>query len=141
MKGLDTNVLVRYLTQDDSKQSKLVENEIEKAISSGEKLMIQPIVICELVWVLESAYDYHKSEIFTVLDQIMRTAQFEIIDKDTIWRALNDFYESKGDFADYCIGRANERSGTMITMTCPASLMKRRTLSQARSNRPLRVGR
>ena len=104
MKGLDTNVLVRYLTQDDSKQSKLVENEIEKAISSGEKLMIQPIVICELVWVLESAYDYHKSEIFTVLDQIMRTAQFEIIDKDTIWRALTDFYESKGDFADYYIG-------------------------------------
>ena len=117
MKGLDTNVLVRYLTQDDSKQSKLVENEIEKAISSGEKLMIQPIVICELVWVLESAYDYHKSEIFTVLDQIMRTAQFEIIDKDTIWRALTDFYESKGDFADYYIGRANKRSGAIITLT------------------------
>ncbi|MBW2429282.1 MAG: type II toxin-antitoxin system VapC family toxin [Deltaproteobacteria bacterium] len=117
MKGLDTNVLVRYLTQDDRKQSKLVEKEIEKVISSGEKLMIQPIVICELVWVLESAYDYHKSEIFAVLDQIMRTAQFEIIDKDTIWRALTDLYESKGDFADYYIGRANKRSGAIITLT------------------------
>jgi predicted nucleic-acid-binding protein len=117
MKGLDTNVLVRYLTQDDRKQSKLAEKEIEKALSSGEKLMIQPIVICELVWVLESAYDYHKSEILTVLDQIMRTAQFEIIDKDAVWRALNDFYESKGDFADYYIGRANKSSGAIITLT------------------------
>jgi predicted nucleic-acid-binding protein len=117
MKGLDTNILVRYLTQDDRKQSKLAEKEIEKAISSGEKLMVQPIVICELVWVLESAYDYRKSEILTVLDQIMRTAQFEISDKDTVWRALNDFYESKGDFADYYIGRAHKRSGAMITLT------------------------
>jgi predicted nucleic-acid-binding protein len=117
MKGLDTNVLVRYLTQDERRQSKVAEKEIEKAISRGEKLMIQPLVICELVWVLESAYNYGKPEIIAVLDQIMRTAQFEIIDKDTIWRALNDFYESKGDFADYYIGRANERSGATITLT------------------------
>jgi predicted nucleic-acid-binding protein len=117
MKGLDTNVLVRYLTQDDRRQSKLAEKEIEKAISRGEKLMIQPIVICELAWVLESAYNYGKPEIIAVLDQIMRTAQFEISDKDTIWPALNDFYKSKGDFADYFIGRANKISGAMITLT------------------------
>jgi predicted nucleic-acid-binding protein len=47
----------------------------------------------------------------------MRTAQFEIIDKDTIWHALNDFNESKRDFADYYIGRANKRSGAVITLT------------------------
>lgn len=124
MKGLDTNVLVRYLTQDDLKQSKLAEKNIEQAVSQGEKLVIQPVVLCELVWVLESAYKYKKQIIVPVLDQILRTAQFEIIDKDIIRRALTDFSESQGAFADYYIGRANERSGVQITLTFDKSLKK-----------------
>ena len=122
MKGLDTNVLVRYLTQDDPKQSRLAEKEIEGAVAEGEKLVIQPVVICELIWVLESAYEYPKSEILPVLDQIMRPAQFEIIDKDSVWGALNDFAANKGDFSDYYIGHANKRNGATITLTFDRSL-------------------
>jgi predicted nucleic-acid-binding protein len=124
MKGLDTNVLVRYLTQDDLKQSKLAEQKIEEAVSQGEKLVIQPVVLCELVWVLESAYGYKKAITVPVLDQILRTAQFEIIDKDIIRRALADFTENQGDFADYYISRANERSGAPLTLTFDKSLKK-----------------
>jgi predicted nucleic-acid-binding protein len=122
MKGLDTNVLVRYITQDEPGQAKLATREIETAASEGERLIIQPMVLCELIWVLESAYNYTKAEIIPVLDLIMRTAQFEIIDKDTVWQSLNDYNKGKGDFSDYYIGRANAKGGAAMTLTFDKSL-------------------
>jgi predicted nucleic-acid-binding protein len=72
--------------------------------------------------VLESAYGYAQSDIVPVIDQILRTARFEIADKDIIRRALEDFAEGRADFADYLIGRANERDGAHTTLTFDASL-------------------
>lgn len=117
MTGLDTNILVRYLTQDDPHQSKKASMMIEDAATKGEKLLIHPVVLCELVWVLETAYDYGRSEVATTLDRILRTAQFEVSDKDTVWRAWADYRSGKGDFADYLIGRTNGQLGATHTVT------------------------
>jgi predicted nucleic-acid-binding protein len=122
MVGLDTNVLVRYITQDDPRQSKMAERAIEKAVAGGAKVLVQPIVLCELVWVLESAYRYGKSEIIAVIEQVMRTVQFEIAEKDVIWKALEDFLGGAADFSDYLISRANERAGAQTTLTFDRSL-------------------
>ena len=122
MIGLDTNVLIRYITQDDKAQALKAEKEIEKADLQNEKLLIQPVVICELIWVLESAYGFTKSEILPVIDQTLRTAQFSIIDKDACWKALGDYAEKKGDFADYYIGRSNQNNRAKITLTFDKSL-------------------
>ncbi|MHB8764461.1 MAG: PIN domain-containing protein [Deferrisomatales bacterium] len=62
MKGLDTNVLVRYLVQDDPAQSKQADDIVEGAAAAGEKLFLGAIVLCELVWVLESAYGVGRGE-------------------------------------------------------------------------------
>ncbi len=59
MKGLDTNVLVRYLTQDEPDQAARAARFIEKA-SANDRLLINGVVLCELEWVLESAYDSRK---------------------------------------------------------------------------------
>jgi predicted nucleic-acid-binding protein len=117
MKGLDTNVLVRYLTQDDTKQAKAAEKEIEEARAEGEKLLIQPLVLCELVWVLESAYKIPKPEIVGALERVLRTAQFEIAGKDTVWEAFSAYREGRADFSDYYLGRANTRAGVSTTLT------------------------
>ena len=122
MKGLDTNVLVRYLTQDDPKQSALATREIEGAAARGEKFLLQPLVLCELVWVLESAYHLPKADILKVLERILRTAQFELVDKEVLWLALNDYRPGKGDFSDYCLGRANQKDGAETTFTFDAAL-------------------
>ena len=122
MVGLDTNVLVRYITQDDPRQAKMAERAIEKAVAGGAKVLIQPIVLCELIWVLESAYRYGKSEIIAMIEQVMRTVQFEIAEKDVIWKALEDFSGGSADFSDYLIGRANERAGAQTTLTFDRSL-------------------
>jgi len=98
------------------------ERAIEKAVAGGVKVLIQPIILCELVWVLESAYGYGKSEIIAVFEQVMRTAQFEIAEKDEIWKAFEDFSEGSADFSDYLIGRANERAGAQTTLTFDKSL-------------------
>ena len=117
MTGLDTNVLIRYLTHDDPDQSKKASTIIEEAATKGEKLLIHPVVLCELVWVLETAYDYGRSEVAATLDRILRTAQFEISDKETVWSAWADYRSGKADFADYLIGRANGRLGAAHTVT------------------------
>jgi predicted nucleic-acid-binding protein len=120
--GLDTNVLVRYLTQDDPGQAALATAEVERVAAEGEKLLIQPLVLCELVWVLETAYGFGKMELLGILDQIVRTKQFEIVDKDIVWLALAEYRDGKGDFSDYYLGRANDREGAEITFTFDKSL-------------------
>lgn len=122
MIGLDANVIIRYVTQDEPRQAKIAERAIEQAVSRGEKLWVQPIILCELVWVLEGAYGYQKNAIIPVLEQILRTARFEIVDKDIVRRALDEFKEDGADFADYLIGRANERDGVQTTLTFDKSL-------------------
>jgi predicted nucleic-acid-binding protein len=126
MKGLDTNVLVRYLTQDDPRQARIATSEIEGAAKRDEKLLIRPLVLCELVWVLESAYGFGKAEIVHVLDLMMRTAQFEISEKETIWLALDEYHRGKGDFSDYYLGIANEDDGAEVTLTFDKGLKESR---------------
>jgi predicted nucleic-acid-binding protein len=122
MKGLDTNVLVRYLTQDDPKQAAVAAKEIDGAATRGEKILLHPLVLCELVWVLESAYGFDKPEILKVLERILRTAQFELLEKDILWLALTDYRRGKGDFSDYYLGRANEKGGAKNTLTFDMAL-------------------
>jgi len=120
--GLDTNVLVRYLTQDDPRQAAVATRQIEAAAAKGEKMLIQPLVLCELVWVLDSAYGFGKAEILPVLERILRTAQFEIAEKDTVWQALGDCRRGKGDFSDYYLARANHRAGAAVTLSFDTAL-------------------
>ena len=122
MIGLDTNILVRYLAQDDPDQSKKAAHEIEKGLSAGEMFFIADIVMCELVWVLETAYGYDRQEIGPVLERILRTKQFQFENKDLMWQSLADYRSKKGDFADHLIGRAGHKAGCHETITFDTGL-------------------
>src|SRR4030042_3592638 len=117
MKGMDTNVLVRYLVRDDKEQAAKASAYIQKVIASGEDCFINHIVLCELIWVLESAYGYKKREITTVLEKILMTKQFEIELKDTVRQAVNEYASGNGDLADYLTGMINHLNGCDITAT------------------------
>jgi len=117
MVGLDTNVLVRYLTQDDPAQAKAADDLVERAESGGEALFINGVVLCELVWVLDSCYGLSSVQILDVLEKVMRTRQFEIDGKDVVWLALDDYREGSADFADCLIGRTNLSRGCALTYT------------------------
>ena len=117
MIGLDTNILVRYLTQDHPAQSAAAAREIEKAARNAVKMIVSPIVFCELVWVLESAYGYERAEVAGVLDRILRTSELEIVGKDLLWPALEAYRSGPGDFADYYIGRCHHHAGAEHTLS------------------------
>lgn len=122
MKGLDTNVLVRYLVQDDPAQSSHASRYIERHCTADDRCLINDIVLCELVWVLESAYGYPKETIAGVLEKLLMTSGFEIADKNTAWAALNDYRAKNADFADCLIGRINHALGCTETVTFDKAL-------------------
>lgn len=122
MIGLDTNILVRYLTQDDPDQSRKANVEIEKGLSAGHVFFIADIVMCELVWVLETAYGYDRREIAPILENILRTKQFQFENKSLLWKSLADYRNKKGDFADHLIGQAGQKEGCSKTLTFDAGL-------------------
>jgi predicted nucleic-acid-binding protein len=117
MIGLDTNLLVRYLTQDDAAQAKQAARIIDAAIEADEDLYLNHIVVCELTWVLSRAYGYAKDELLGVLEKILAAGQFAFEDKDSLWRALEAFRSSSADFADGLIGVKNSTAGCRTTVT------------------------
>lgn len=117
MIGVDTNVLVRYLTRDDPAQYEKAAAFIETATDRREQLVVNTVVLCELEWVLGSAYNYSRAEIARAIEQILATAQFEVERLDEARKALADFRTTKSDFSDALIGRINRSLGAEHTMT------------------------
>ena len=117
MIGLDTNVLVRYLTHDDAAQYAKAAAFIDAAANRNERFVVNTAVLCELVWVLGTAYDYSRDDIASALEQIFATAEFEIERLDDARRALRDFRATKADFSDALIGRINQSLGAEHTVT------------------------
>ncbi|WP_231555820.1 PIN domain-containing protein [Rickettsia hoogstraalii] len=76
MIGIDTNILIRYLTGDYKVQSIKAIELIEKYSGKENSIFINNIVICELVWVLERGYKYSKEQIISVLKEIFSTVEF-----------------------------------------------------------------
>jgi predicted nucleic-acid-binding protein len=124
VRGLDTNVLVRYLAQDDPAQALRANEWMEEAVSRGQKCFLNEIVLCELIWVLRGAYEYEKADLVMVLEKLLATAQFVIEDRDLVLAALTDFVQSSGDFSDYLIGRRNKENGCSSTGTFDRNLKK-----------------
>jgi predicted nucleic-acid-binding protein len=116
-RGLDTNVLVRYLTEDDPVQSRKAAALIETAVARGDRLFIGSVVLCELAWVLRWAYDVSKDDLVKTLDRILATSQFVIGDKDVVRRAVDAYRSGKADFADYVIGESHRAGGAPATVT------------------------
>jgi predicted nucleic-acid-binding protein len=115
--GLDTNVLVRYLTQDDPAQARRANALIAEQVAVDARCYLSPVVLCELTWVLREAYDQSKADLLRTLDLILATRQFEIGDKDLVREAVEAFRAGRADFADYVIGAMAGRSGCDETVT------------------------
>lgn len=117
MKGLDTNVLVRYLVQDDVKQAAKAARFIETRCTEEQPCYIGQIVLCELAWVLESNYQQTRAEIAAVIESLLHVGQLEVANPNVVWRALDDYKKSNVDFPDHLLARYNESAGCNSTVT------------------------
>ena len=107
MIALDTNVLVRYFTEDDPTQFQHVEQLFKKYNQDGE-IFISVVVLMELSWVLESCYDWSKEEFCDVLEGILRCSQFTIENPLAVRMAVSRA-RKKQDFSDALIGQIGVR--------------------------------
>jgi predicted nucleic-acid-binding protein len=116
MIGLDTNVLVRYIMQDDLKQSPLATRLIESR--SIESRGFVPLVsVVELFWIMSSAYELDRGQLIAALEGLLRTKELVIERAEIVWKALRIFQSANVDFADCLIERSAAAAGCEKTMT------------------------
>ena len=124
MIGLDTNVLVRYLTQDEPTQAAIANDLIENRLSADAPGFISAIVLVELVWVLEGAYSCDRAAISAILSRILRAKLLRVENAEVTWQAARMFSDGRGDFADCMIERAANANGCSATLTFDKTAMK-----------------
>ena len=97
---IDTNLLVRYLTEDDLSKANDVKRLLLKAAQGDIRLLIPSVVIAELVWVLQSFYKLERSEIVPLLNAILHTHGVEVSDKTVVSDAIAIYRDEAIDFID-----------------------------------------
>jgi len=109
--AVDTNVLVRFLVRDDEKQAEVVRKRLKRAERERECLKIPLLVVLEMVWVLESAYEKTKTEILDAIRDMRQMPVFEFEADGVVERFLNDGDKHKVDLADILIAHSAETAG------------------------------
>jgi predicted nucleic-acid-binding protein len=126
MRGVDTNILVRFLVGDDPDQASRATSLFARATTEGERLFVAQIVVCELVWVLGYAYDKSRSEIASGLETLLRARQLLFEDVDQIQAALERFAAGEGDLADWLIWERSRANGAERVVTFDGRLLRSR---------------
>ena len=123
MIGLDTNVLVRYIAQDDPKQSAVATNLIN-SLTKERPGFISVVSMVELAWVMQSCYKSTKMEIVNILETILATRELIIENAETVIRATRLFSGAGVDFSDCLIERSANKAGCEYSVSFDANAIK-----------------
>jgi predicted nucleic-acid-binding protein len=115
--GLDTNVIVRYLVQDDAEQGRAAARLITTHCTAQDPGFILLLVLAELVWVLDRAYGYSREQISMVIEALLGTAEIRVEQPDLARRALTVYRDTRIDYADCLVGLSNLVQGCEATVT------------------------
>jgi predicted nucleic-acid-binding protein len=115
--GLDTNVLVRYLAQDDARQAGIASRLIENELSTARPGFVSLITLCELAWVLADCYDVDKPRLLEIFETLLGSRQILVQDAELVWKALRSWERSSADFSDAIIGQVLVASGCEKVVT------------------------
>ncbi|MBI5785389.1 MAG: type II toxin-antitoxin system VapC family toxin [Rhodocyclales bacterium] len=124
MLGIDTNVLVRFLTRDEPGQYERARRIIRQGASDPDGIYINQLVLLETEWVLRSAYGLSKAEIVAAISALLDAHELVFEDEPAIEEALFSWKKSNADLADCLIGAKNRRAGCRATATFDAKAAK-----------------
>ena len=124
MIGIDTNVLVRYIAQDDAAQTARATRLLEHECSPATPGYIGLVVLLELVWVSENCYGASRAEIANIVRRILSIRQLVVQEAEIAWKALRLFESSKADFADCLVERMAVAAGCTAVMTFDKAAVK-----------------
>ncbi len=112
---LDTNIILRFLLKDDPQLFQAVEPLFLQVEQGDLEIYIHPIIIAELIWTLESYYEYSKKKITEVMLQLVEAKGVVVPDKEIIIGAIQDYKEKNVDFIDaYLVQYANKQGPLTI---------------------------
>jgi predicted nucleic-acid-binding protein len=103
MIALDTNVLVRFLVEDDKVQSRRAKKLVEEAVMDDEDLFVADLVVVETVWVLKRSYGLKKEAVAAVLRMLLGARNLRFESSDRMARAIDAYLKGRGGFSDYLI--------------------------------------
>ena len=124
MLGIDTNVLIRFLVQDDAAQFEKARKLIKREVTAGRSVFVNQLVIMETEWVLRSRYAVPKNQIIAALSGLLDANDVKFEDEPVIEEALFIWKDSAADFADCLIGAKNRRLGCRATATFDSKAAK-----------------
>lgn len=123
MRGLDTNVLVRFLLRDDRNQAARAKAAIDRATTAGEPLLVGLLTLLETEWVLRARAGLGKNEIIGAFKHLLEARELLFESEEAVEQALYHFENSKADFADCLMIAQYQHIGcrTMLTFDTHAA--------------------
>lgn len=97
---VDTNIFLRYLTNDNPTVADKIDKYFKEAIHGSIRLITSELVVAEIVWVLESFYELPKEQIFEMISKIINTRGINVINSELLSDALDIYLEKNIDFVD-----------------------------------------
>ena len=117
MIGLDTNILVRYITQDDAVQSRKATEIIESRLSEVNPGFVSVVAMAETVWVLDRAYGFASLQIAVAVERMLQIEVLVIENEQQVFAAMVALKHGRGSFADALITELGARVGCIHTLT------------------------
>ena len=117
MIGLDTNVLVRYFTQDDPLQSPKATEVMEQRLTLEEPGFVSVVALAETVWVLARGYGLDKSALASIVERLLQADTLVIENEPEVHAAMTALQDDSGEFADALIGALCTRAGCSRVLT------------------------
>ena len=117
MIGLDTNVLIRYLAQDDPVQSPRATHLIEQRLTEEEPGFISVVAMAEIAWVLERAYGLADRDIAAAIEAILQAELLVVESEQEVFTAMTALKDGRGSFADALIAALGAKAGCSRTLT------------------------
>lgn len=117
MIGLDTNALIRLLTEDDAAQAAVLRQRLEPLDATPESMLLNNVVLVETLWTLRRVYGFDRATLVDLMGQLLSAHTFSFEDRNTIAQAAAQFASSTADFSDCLIAIQNARLGCEVTLT------------------------
>jgi predicted nucleic-acid-binding protein len=117
MIGLDTNILVRYLTQDDPVQSAKATEILELRLTAKSPGFVSVVAIVETVWVLDRAYGLTAQQVATAVERLLQVEVLTLENEQEVFTAMVALKQGWGSFADVLIAELGARAGCTRTLT------------------------
>jgi predicted nucleic-acid-binding protein len=117
MIGLATNILVRYLAQDDPIQSPQATQLIERRLTAADPGFVSVVAMAETVWVLDRAYGLANHEIAAAIERVLQADVLAVESEQEVFTAMIALKEGRGSFADALVGALGAKAGCSRTLT------------------------